>query len=1036
MKYFQTHKSWKSLNLELAKYTTSGRAKLAGDIFEKLCKYFLQTEPEYRSELKNVWLLKEVKENVRKKLNLPSTDEGIDLIAETKDKKYWAIQCKYRSNPKDTLTVKGDLATFSNLAFNVCKNISHGLVMTTAEKPPKKTKYLKGIGYVTSESFLSLDDNSYEGWKYIQAKAKGKIIKPPKLSPRPHQIKAISKTLEYFKSNERGKVIMPCGTGKSLTAFWIARKMNAKNIIIAIPSLALLQQTLKVWTREYLLAGINPDWMCVCSDKTVSDDQDDFVTSIADLGIDVTTDKSEIKKFLKTKSKNSKIIFTTYQSGKVTAQGAKGFTFDLGIMDEAHKTVGHGEKPMAHLIHQKNIKIKKRLFMTATERLFRGDKDEYLSMDDPRDYGDIIYQLSFKEAIECKPPIISDYKIITFGIKSFEIEQIFNSNKFIQVKKEIKDIKAREFAIAIALRKAIKKLKINNAISFHSSIRRADNFRKQQDLISKVYKDYGKLKTFHVSGAMPTNERTSQMRLFAESKGLMTNARCLTEGVDLPAIDCVVFTDPKRSKVDIVQAAGRAMRLAKGKKFGYILIPLIIPDNENATEAAKDTAFEEIVTTIRALSTQDTRIADYLRGVAAGTKPRGGSPIDGITKINVLTKINEDKFNRSIQLKVWDRVAFGNYLNYDEAEKFVRSLQIKTSTEYASYLKSKNRRKDIPYSPDQTYRNKGWNSWGVFLGTGRIADRFKTFRPYEEAKKYVQKLKIKNLKEWQKFKDLPSDIPKAVEKVYSDKFEGYGIFLGTGRIADRFKTFRPYEEAKKYAQSLRLKSSSEWWKLAKLKKLPKDIPISPRGVYKKKFEGMGIFLGNNNIANQNKIFLSYDKARKIIKSLKITNQDQYKNLSKSKEFYTSLPKSPESSYKNKGWKGWGHFLGTGVIASQNRKYRSFEGAKRYVKKLNLKKFRDWLDHTKKKKHPSDIPVALHRIYKDKWKGWDDFIGVKKYYTLDEAKAYLKKRKIKSSREYKKKVKEKSFSNQLPVAADTVYSKYPSWKGWDDFLGKN
>jgi predicted helicase len=198
--------------------------------------------------------------------------------------------------------------------------------MTTAEKPPKKTKYLKGIGYVTSESFLSLDDNGYEGWKYIQAKAKGKIIKPPKLSPRPHQTKAISETIKYFKSNERGKVIMPCGTGKSLTAFWIARKMNAKNIIIAIPSLALLQQTLKVWTREYLLAGINPDWMCVCSDKTVSDDQDDFVTSIADLGIDVTTDKSEIKKFLKTKSKNPKIIFTTYQSGKVTAQGAKGFT--------------------------------------------------------------------------------------------------------------------------------------------------------------------------------------------------------------------------------------------------------------------------------------------------------------------------------------------------------------------------------------------------------------------------------------------------------------------------------------------------------------------------------------------------------------------------------------------------------------------------------------------------------------------------------------------------------------------------------------
>ncbi len=178
----------------------------------------------------------------------------------------------------------------------------------------------------------------------------------------------------------------------------------------------------------------------------------------------------------------------------------------------------------------------------------------------------LIYQLSFKEAIEAKPPIISDYKVITFGISEPEIEAVYNDNKFIQIKKEIDDIKAREFATALALRKSIKKLGIRNAISFHSSIRRANNFKAQQKLISKVYPEYGNLKAFHVSGNMPTNQRSSQMREFAETKGLMTNARCLTEGVDLPAIDCVVFTDPKKSKVDIVQAAGRALRLSPGKK--------------------------------------------------------------------------------------------------------------------------------------------------------------------------------------------------------------------------------------------------------------------------------------------------------------------------------------------------------------------------------------------------------------------------------------------------------------------------------------
>ncbi len=202
---------------------------------------------------------------------------------------------------KILLQLKGDLATFANLAFNNCKNISLGLVMTTAERPPLKTKLLKGVSFVTLESFLELDDNKCEGWNLIKAKANHKIIIPKALSPRPHQLQAVKKTIEYFKTKERGKMIMPCGTGKSLTAFWIANEIKAKSILIAVPSLALLQQTLKVWTREYLIAGIKPDWLCVCSDQTVSDDQDDFVSNIYELGIDVTTDKNEIKKFLKSK---------------------------------------------------------------------------------------------------------------------------------------------------------------------------------------------------------------------------------------------------------------------------------------------------------------------------------------------------------------------------------------------------------------------------------------------------------------------------------------------------------------------------------------------------------------------------------------------------------------------------------------------------------------------------------------------------------------------------------------------------------------
>jgi hypothetical protein len=661
--------------------------------------------------------------------------------------------------------------------------------------------------------------------------------------------------------------------------------------------------------------------------------------------------------------------------------------------------------------------------MTATERLFRGDKEEYLSMDDPRDYGDLIYQLSFKEAIEAKPQIIADYKIITFGISQPDIEAIYTDNKFIQIKKDIDDIKAREFATALALRKAIKKLGIKNAISFHSSIRRANNFKAQQELISKVYPEYGNLKAFHVSGDMPTNQRSSQMREFADSKGLMTNARCLTEGVDLPAIDCVVFTDPKKSKVDIVQAAGRALRLSPGKKFGYILIPLIIPENENATEAAKDTAFEEIVTTIRALATQDTRIIEYLRAVSSGTIPKGGSPVDGITKINVLTKVNEEEFNKSIQLKVWDRVAFGNWRPYEEAKKYAKLLKIKTAKEWRKVTQALSFPKDIRQHPiyynewkgwsefldvpkytgftypefnvlkkfiqtkkinntkhylklwregklktnfyvsarpSVAYKGKGWINWQDFLGS-KYRSYFGNWRPYEEAKKYVQSLKIKNRRQWAlhtKSKNFPNDIPKAPSLTYGKEYEGWGIFFGTGYIHPWKRIFRSYKEVKKYALSLKLKSKKEWYLHTKSKNFPKDIPVLVDYKFKKDFEGWDIFLG--------KSWRSYDEAKKYARSLKLKTTEDWKIHSKSKNFPEDIPKAPSAAYKE--FESYGFFLGTGIIAPQLKKFRSYKVAKKYAQSLKLKSQSEWYQHTKSKNFPKDIRMNVA--------GYKEFEGMK------------------------------------------------------------
>jgi len=954
---------------------------LAGDIFELAVKLYLQTNPKYRTKLKNVWLLKEVKENIKQKLNLPNEDEGIDLIAETYDKRYWAIQAKYRSNPKETLTLSGSggLATFNSLAFSYCKNITHGLVCTTVDKPPKKIRLLKSVGFETLESWLALDDNNQEGWKHLVAKSKGKIIKPKPFKPRPHQVKAIQKSLNHFKKNARGKIIMPCGTGKSLAAFWIARKMNAKKILIAVPSLALLQQTLKVWTREFLIHGIKPDWLCVCSDESVKEDQDDFVSYTYDLGIEVTTDKKQIKKFLKAKSKNIKVIFTTYQSGKVTAQGSKGFAYDLGIMDEAHKTVGHSKKPMAHLIHQKNIKVKNRLFMTATERLFRGDEDEYLSMDDPRDYGNIIYQLSFKEAINSKPPIISDYKVITFGISEPEIEEVYKSNKYIQVKKEIKDITAREFATAIALRKAIKKLKISNAISFHRSILRAKNFRQQQELITKVYPDYQPIKTFHVSGEMPTNQRSSQMRLFAESKGLMTNARCLTEGVDLPAIDCVCFTDPKKSKVDIVQAAGRALRLSKGKKFGYILIPIFVSNKQHPDEAAEDSGFEEIVATVGALSTQDTRIADYLRGVAEGKIPRGGNPIDEFTKVNVLTKVDSDIFEKSIKLKIWNKIARINYRTFEEAKKYAQKLKLSGQKEWIKFCISGKKPSDIPGAVHMVYRNKGWISLGDFLGTGVVASQLIQYRSFREAKKFLRSLNLKSASEWKKYcksGKKPSDIPSGLVGAYKNNknWLGMGHFIGYGKIASHLIQYRSFREARKFIHKLKFNSLGEWQLYSRSGKRPREIPSDPNRVYKKDWKNWGDFLGTGTVATHLRYSkISYDNAKKIVNKLKLKNKATYGKIWKRKLKPLGISHNPGRAFKNKGWKGWEDFIGKTYYPLQMN-WIKFEDAKRLMSKLKIKTAAIYFKSNRVYKKKYRLPHYPNRVYKKDWKGWKDFFG--------------------------------------------------------------
>ncbi len=430
------------------------------------------------------------------------------------------------------------------------------------------------------------------------------------------------------------------------------------------------------------------------------------------MGIKTTTSIEDIKEFLSIKSSGIKIVFVHISLERFYLKLLKiNFNFELGIFDEAHKTVGHSSKQMAHLLYEKNIKIKKRLFMTATERVYHGRHQGILSMDDEKIYGKIFYEMSFARAI--KDRIISPYKIITLEIYESDIENLIKRNKLLELQKNSKikkEIFARDTAVAIALRKAIANYNLNKVLTFHSSIKKAENFSKVNESLPSIYPDFKAIPQFHVSGKTPTRQRARAMLDFQNSSnGIITNARCLTEGVDMPSIDCVVFCDPKKSRVDIVQATGRALRLSKktNKKFGYIFVPTIINDQEDFIKEMEKNPYEEIVKILGTLSFHDSRLAEEIRVLTEGTVPRGGTRIIENISTKKFENIDADYFSRAISSKVWDKIYKNNFLPFDLAKELVQTRKFKTNKDYVEYVRTNPKTLGLPINPPSIYKTNG-----------------------------------------------------------------------------------------------------------------------------------------------------------------------------------------------------------------------------------------------------------------------------------------------------------------------------------------
>jgi superfamily II DNA or RNA helicase len=1005
-----------------------------GAAFERLTQLYLQTTPEYRSELQYVWLLRQVPADIRRLLNLPGPDEGIDLLARTWRGEYWAIQTKFRSQ-RDKPLNRRDLGTFTSLAFNTCNDIALAVVAHTSTKPVSKHHLMRKTVEIGLDRWQSLD---HETWRLIVGRLSGQSVQLEARNPRPHQRAAISAAENHFIHNgaARGRLIMPCGTGKSLTAYWIAEVLAAKTILVAVPSLALVRQSLADWSREFLARGVKPDWLCVCSDESVGNlDHDEFVGEVYDLGLPTHTDINEIAALLRAPSNGPKIVFTTYQSSDKLAAAARkaGIKFDLGILDEAHKTVGVHSKKFATLLRDRKIRIRRRIFMTATERIFRGDRNDVLSMDSEKDYGKRFFQLSFKEAI--KQGIITDYRILTMTVSDSHVRRLIDENRILNLNsRDLDEAEAQAVAGGIALKRIYKNHDVKHAISFHRSIRAADRFREQQDVLNRL-RDIGpKTTNLHISSKKTAGQRSDLMREFvAFSRALMTNARCLTEGVDVPAIDCVMFADPKQSRIDIVQAAGRALRHYQGKDCGYIVVPLVVPENMDFETFAETTAFQRVVQTITALSTQDERIAEEFRAIEQGRIPTGKIvEIEGDMPVGMKMKLSD--FAQAISSRVWESVGRANWRSFKEARQYVRTLGLKSTTQWNVYCTSGKRPPDIPSQPKFVYRIDGWVSMGDWLGTGRR--RLRQLRPFKKARAFVRSLGLKSNKEWRDYANSdsrPDDIPTGPDQAYEKAgWAGYGDWLGTGNRS-RIRQLRSFKSARAFVRRLGLKSVADWKVYCKSGKKPHDIPTRPDGTYANDgWVGMNDWLGTDTAPNRSKK-RSFKEARTFVRALGLTSNKEWFAYCKSGKKPADIPTEPRY-YEGAGWAGFADWLGT-------PEWQPFHKARAYVRALGLKSGAEWKAFTQSGKKPADIPVSPEKAYRDDgWAGWGDWLGtgtiavhLRQYLSFEKARAFARGLGLKSSDEWNIYNKSGKKPKDIPASPEWVYRR-DGWAGWGDWLG--
>lgn len=648
---------------ELAAQFDPVNTKRKGDQFELVCKWFLENDPMYQPLLRAVWLWDDWPGPEGPAASIAKgIDAGIDLVAEDSGGKLWAIQAK-AYDPAYSIS-KANIDSFISESSRA--HFTHRLLIGTTDKRHHlATKLMDdlSIPFVGLTRLRKADD--YLDWPASPDALRPATPLDPK-EPWDYQQTAINEVVKGFETSDRGQLIMACGTGKTLTAWFIHEKLASNRAaraaalgpghadgwpwktLVLVPSLSLLKQTLTEWRLA------NPrtpfEAMVVCSDESVGSlGPDAAVSHTSDLGVPVTTDHNMIATFLRHRTGPARVVFATYQSSPQIAaafdlsRNEDGSSqtpgFDLVIADEAHRVAGPVSSDFATVLDTTAIVAKRRLFMTATPRYFTGrvlkeakQADyEVASMDDAEKFGEVFHRLSFAEAID--RDLLTDYQVAIIGVDDATYREWAEHATLVTLDgKKVTD--ARSLAGQIGLAKAMKKFDLRRVISFHSRVKASRDFAASMpavlDWMPSRQRPKGRLWSRHASGEMSAGEREFLLqhlkRLDDGERGLLANARCLSEGVDVPALDGVAFIDPRRSEVDIVQAVGRAIRKSDKKTVGTIVIPVFIDTAQDAEVALDSSVFKPVWDVIKALRAHDTELGEQLDELRREMGRKGRTP--------------------------------------------------------------------------------------------------------------------------------------------------------------------------------------------------------------------------------------------------------------------------------------------------------------------------------------------------------------------------------------------------------------------------